>query len=68
MAVEHSAHSERMSLEEYLTLVEQDSEHAYEYLYGRVYMMTCGGLDHRLQPHWPAASLPAWSPLHCLYF
>ncbi len=42
MAIEHSAHYERMSLEEYLTLVEQDPEHAYEYLDGRVYMMTGG--------------------------
>ena len=40
MAVERSAPYERMSLEEYLALVEQDGEHAYEYLDGRVYMMT----------------------------
>ncbi len=48
MAVEHSAHNERMSLEEYLTLVEQDGEHAYEYLDGRVYMMTGGSPDHSI--------------------
>ncbi len=48
MAVEHSAHSERMSLEEYLALVEQDGEHAYEYLDGRVYMMTGGSPDHSI--------------------
>ena len=48
MAVEHSAHYERMSLEEYLTLVEQDPEHAYEYLDGRVYMMTGGSPDHSI--------------------
>ncbi|HYX49931.1 MAG TPA: Uma2 family endonuclease, partial [Ktedonobacteraceae bacterium] len=48
MAVEHSAHNERMSLEEYLTLVEQDGEHAYEYLNGRVYMMTGGSPDHSI--------------------
>lgn len=48
MAVEHSAFSERMSLEEYLTLVQQDGEHAYEYLDGRVYMMTGGSPDHAI--------------------
>lgn len=48
MAVEHSAPYERMSLEEYLTLVEQDPEHAYEYLDGRVYMMTGGSPDHSI--------------------
>jgi len=48
MAVEHSARYERMSLEEYLTLVEQDGEHAYEYLDGRVYMMTGGSPDHSI--------------------
>ena len=48
MAVEHSAHAERMSLEGYLTLVEQDGEHAYEYLDGRVYMMTGGSPDHSI--------------------
>jgi Uma2 family endonuclease len=48
MAVEHSAHYERMSLEEYLALIEQDPEHAYEYLDGRVYMMTGGSPDHSI--------------------
>ncbi len=48
MAVEHSLYSERMSLEEYLALVEQDPEHAYEYLDGRVYMMTGGSPDHAI--------------------
>jgi Uma2 family endonuclease len=48
MAVEHSARYERMSLEEYLVLVEQDPEHAYEYLDGRVYMMTGGSPDHSI--------------------
>lgn len=48
MAVEHSAHSERMSPEEYLRVVEHDPEHAYEYLDGRVYMMTGGGPDHSI--------------------
>ncbi len=37
-----------MSLEEYLTLVEQDPEHAYEYLNGRVYMMTGGSPAHSI--------------------
>ena len=48
MAVEHSAHHERMSLEEYFALVEQNPEHAYEYLDGRVYMMTGGSPDHSI--------------------
>jgi Uma2 family endonuclease len=48
MAVEHSAHPERMSFEEYAALVEQDPEHAYEYLDGRVYMMTGGSPDHAI--------------------
>ena len=48
MAVERSAHYERMSFEEYLALVEQEPEHAYEYLAGRVYMMTGGSPDHSI--------------------
>lgn len=48
MAVERSAQYERMSLEEYLALVEQDEEHAYEYLDGRVYMMMGGSPDHSI--------------------
>lgn len=48
MAVEHNAYYERMSLEEYLALVEQDPEHAYEFLDGRVYMMTGGSPDHSI--------------------
>jgi len=37
-----------MSLEDYLALVERDPEHAYEYLDGRVYMMTGGSPDHSI--------------------
>jgi Uma2 family endonuclease len=48
MAVEHSAHYERMNLGEYFALVERDPEHAYEYLDGRVYMMTGGSPDHSI--------------------
>lgn len=48
MAIEHSMHYERMSFEEYLAFVEQDSDHAYEYLDGRVYMMTGGSPDHAI--------------------
>jgi Uma2 family endonuclease len=48
MAVEHSTLYERMSLEDYLALVERDPEHAYEYLDGRVYMMTGGSPDHSI--------------------
>jgi Uma2 family endonuclease len=48
MAVERSIPYEQMSFEEYLTLVEQDPEHAHEYLNGRVYMMTGGSPDHSI--------------------
>jgi Uma2 family endonuclease len=48
MAVEHSAHPERMGFEEYAALVEHNPEHAYEYLDGRVYMMTGGSPDHSI--------------------
>jgi Uma2 family endonuclease len=48
MAVERNAQYERMSLEGYLAVVEQDPEHAYEYLDGRVYMMTGGSPDHSI--------------------
>src|SRR5450755_2266251 len=48
MAVERSAHYERMSFEEYLALVEQEPEHAYEYLGGRVYMITGSSPDHSI--------------------
>ncbi len=48
MAVEHSAHYERMNFEEYRALVEQDPEHAYEYLNGHVSMMTGGSPDHSI--------------------
>src|SRR5947209_5658561 len=48
MAVERSASYERMGFEEYLSLVEQDLDHAYEYLEGRVYMMTGGSPDHAI--------------------
>lgn len=48
MAVERSSYYERMNFEEYLALVEQDPDHAYEYLDGRVYMMTGGSPDHAI--------------------
>src|SRR5690242_15436892 len=48
MAVERSTHYEQMSFEAYLALIAQDSEHAYEYLDGRVYMMTGGSPDHAI--------------------
>ena len=37
-----------MGFEEYLSLLEQDPDHAYEYLDGRVYMMTGGSPDHAI--------------------
>jgi Uma2 family endonuclease len=48
MAIEPGIPYERMSFEEYLVLVGHDSEHAYEYLDGRVYMMTGGSPDHAI--------------------
>ena len=48
MAVERSSHYEQMSFDAYLTHVQQDPEHAYEYLAGRVYMMTGGSPDHAI--------------------
>ncbi|HLG64618.1 MAG TPA: Uma2 family endonuclease [Ktedonosporobacter sp.] len=40
--------AELMSFEAYLALIEQDPEHSYEYLDGRVYMMTGGSPDHAI--------------------
>lgn len=48
MAIEPGIPYERMSFEEYLALVGHDPEHAYEYLDGRVYMMTGGSPDHSI--------------------
>lgn len=48
MAVEHHTRYERMSFDAYLSLPEQDPDHAYEYLDGRVYMMTGGSPDHAI--------------------
>lgn len=48
MAAQHNAFEENISFEEYLALVEQDPEHGYEYLNGRVYMMTGGSPDHSI--------------------
>ena len=48
MAMEPSIPYERMSFEEYLALVGHDPEHAYEYLDGRVSMMTGGSPDHAI--------------------
>ncbi|HEU5374567.1 MAG TPA: Uma2 family endonuclease [Ktedonobacteraceae bacterium] len=48
MAVHHNAHNERVSLEEYFAILAKDPEHGYEYLNGRVYMMTGGSPDHSI--------------------
>ncbi len=48
MATSHNRYDERLSLEDYFATVEQDPEHAYEYLDGRVYMMTGGSPDHAI--------------------
>ncbi|HKF37338.1 MAG TPA: hypothetical protein VKB35_10605 [Ktedonobacteraceae bacterium] len=40
MAVQHHAHDEKVSLEEYFAILEKDPEHRYEYLDGDIYMMT----------------------------
>ena len=48
MAVQHNARNERISLEEYFSLLEKDPEHRYEYLDGYIYMMTGGTPDHSI--------------------
>src|SRR6266705_1033186 len=48
MAVEVSAYYGRIMLGEYFIRGEQENEHAYEYLDGRVYMMTGGSPDHSI--------------------
>ncbi len=48
MAVQHNARNERISLEEYFSLLEKDSEHRYEYLDGYIYMMPGGTPDHSI--------------------
>lgn len=48
MAIEHNSGNERISLEEYFTILEKDPEHGYEYLDGRIYMMTGGTPDHSI--------------------
>ncbi|HEY1354313.1 MAG TPA: Uma2 family endonuclease [Ktedonobacteraceae bacterium] len=48
MAVPHDAYNEKVSLEAYFAILEKDPEHGYEYLNGRVYMMTGGSPDHSI--------------------
>ncbi len=48
MAVQHDSFDENISFQEYLAIVEHDPEHGYEYLDGRVYMMTGGTPDHSI--------------------
>lgn len=48
MALHYNEHKERMSLEEFYTLLESDPEHRYEYIDGYAYMMTGGTPDHSL--------------------
>ena len=48
MAIQHGEQKERMSLEEFLVLVESDPEHRYEYIEGYAYMMTGGTPDHSI--------------------
>ena len=48
MAVEHNSFHEHISFTEYLAIVEKDPEHGYEYLDGRIYMMTGGSPDHSI--------------------
>jgi Uma2 family endonuclease len=48
MAIQRNAHNERLTLEEYFALLEKDLEHGYEYLDGRVYMMTGGSPDYSI--------------------
>ncbi|MGH2479679.1 MAG: Uma2 family endonuclease [Ktedonobacteraceae bacterium] len=48
MAIQHHAHDERFGLAEYFATLEKDPEHGYEYLNGRIYMMTGGSPDHSI--------------------
>ncbi|HJT56551.1 MAG TPA: Uma2 family endonuclease [Ktedonobacteraceae bacterium] len=48
MAIQRNPREERLTLEEYFALLERDPEHGYEYLDGRVYMMTGGSPDHSI--------------------
>lgn len=48
MTIGRGTPHERVSFEAYLALVERDTEHAYEYLDGRIYMMTGGSPDHAI--------------------
>src|SRR5229473_2898527 len=48
MAVQHNAHDEKVSLEEYFAILEKDPEHRYEYLDGDIYMMTGGSPNHSI--------------------
>lgn len=48
MAIQRNPRDERLTLEEYFALLEKDPQHGYEYLDGRVYMMTGGSPDHSI--------------------
>jgi len=48
MAVHHSEHNERISIEEYFEILKKDPDHAYEYLDGEIYMITGGTPDHAI--------------------
>ena len=48
MAIQPNLPHDKISFEEYLAVSEKDPEHGYEYLNGRVYMMTGGSPDHSL--------------------
>ena len=48
MAIQNDEHHERVSLAEYFALLKKDPEHGYEYLDGRIYMMTGGSPDHAI--------------------
>jgi Uma2 family endonuclease len=48
MAAQHDSFDENVSFDEYLALLEKDPEHGYEYLNGKVYMMTGGSPDHSI--------------------
>jgi Uma2 family endonuclease len=48
MAIQHNEPQERISLEEFFTLVESDPEHRYELIDGYPSMMTGGSPDHSI--------------------
>lgn len=48
MAIQHNEHQEKITLEEFFALIENDPEHRYELIDGYPSMMTGGSPDHSI--------------------